>query len=72
MINYVRHAFSNTAVTFAQRLVQEEAVKTGFSHESVRKQEAFARKKKEPVVLPFLLVEKGITLTNHKIIWQTT
>ena len=53
MINYVRHAFSNTAVTFAQRLVQEEAVKTGFSHESVRKQEAFARKKKRTCGTPF-------------------
>ena len=25
-----------------------------------------------PVLLPFLLVEKGTTPTNHKIIWQTT
>ena len=44
--------------------MQEEMVKTGFSHESVRKQEVFASQKK-PVLLPFLLVEKGTTPTNQ-------
>ena len=46
----------NIAVTFAVRLVQDDTVKTGFSHEIVRKQEVFASKKKslrpEPEVLP--------------------
>ena len=37
--------FANIAVTFAARLVQEEAIKTGCSRESVRKQEVFAGKK---------------------------
>ena len=37
--------FANIAVTFAARLVQEEAIKTGFSHKSVRRQEVFASKK---------------------------
>ena len=37
---------------FAARLVQEEAVKTGFSHKSVRKQEVFASKKKCATPLP--------------------
>ena len=36
--------FHNIAITFAARLVQEETDKTGFSHESVRKQEVFASK----------------------------
>ena len=42
MINIVRHMFS---LTFPSRLVQEEAIKTGCSRESVRKQEVFASKK---------------------------
>ena len=63
--------FREHAITFAARLVQEEMVKTGFSHKSVPKQEVFASKKR-PVLLPFLLVEKGATPINHKIIWQTT
>ena len=46
---------------FAFCLVQEEMVKTGFCHKNVCKQENM-----------FLLVEKGTTPTNHKIIWQTT
>ena len=41
---------------FAVRFVQEEAVKTGFSHESVCKQEMFTSKK--TVLFPFLMVEK--------------
>ena len=53
---------------FATHLEQEETVKMGFSHKSVHKQEVFASKKN--VLLPFLLVEKGTTPTNHKIIWQ--
>ena len=65
--------FTNITVTFAVRLVQEETVKTGFAHESVRKQEVFeSKKKKKTVLLPFLLVEKGTTSTNHIIMWQTT
>ena len=60
----------NIAVTFAARLLQEETIKTGFSHESICKLDVFASKKKT-VLLPFLLVEKDTTPTNHKIIWQT-
>ena len=37
--------FANVVVTFAACLVQEETVKTGFSHKRVRKQEGFASKK---------------------------
>ena len=40
--------FANIAVTFALCLVQEETVKTGFCHKSVRKQEMFASKKRVP------------------------
>ena len=46
MINIVRHIFfANIAVMFAARLVREEAIKMGCSHESVRKQEVFASEK---------------------------
>ena len=38
--------FREHAITFAARLVQEEKVKTGFSHKSVPKQEVFASKKR--------------------------
>ena len=30
--------FANIGVMFAERLVQEEMIKTGFSHDSLRKQ----------------------------------
>ena len=39
----------------------------GFSHESVHKQEVFARKTNM-----FLLVEKGTTPTIHKILYRKT
>lgn len=41
---------------FAARLVQEDTVKMGFSHESVRKQEEFASKKTRDTL--FLMVGK--------------
>ena len=50
MINDVHQIFSaNTIVGFAACLVQEEMLKTDFSHKSVRKQEVFASKKHVPV-----------------------
>ena len=45
--------FTKITVTFAVRLVQEETVKTGFAHESVRKQEVFESKKKKTCATPF-------------------
>ena len=46
MINIVRHVFfANIAIMFALRLVQDEAIKTGCSRESVRKHEVFTSKK---------------------------
>ena len=58
MINIVRHVFfANIAVMFAAHLVQDEAIKTGCSRESVRKHEVFTSKRARS------------TPTNHKIIW---
>ena len=45
-INNVHYVFfANIIGTFAACLVQEETLQMGFSHESVHKQEVFARKK---------------------------
>ena len=41
--NFLHTFFRNIAITFAMCLVQEEMVKTGFCHESVRKQEVFGK-----------------------------
>ena len=62
-MNNVRHAFSLTLPSrFLRVWCRKRWKKMGFSHESIHKQEVFAREKNT-----FLLLEKGTTPANHKL-----